>query len=131
LSIYICLFPVGTYYSQDWIKEGNDHPLNLHGDILQDYLAMLYKPGIPPHKLDIKVGAVCTIQRNLSTEKGLVKDARVIIQELNRYSIKVGKFCVEVPIEKALVTRGVPMQDIARMDKRDCGRDLFFPAQLK
>ena len=81
---------VGTYYSQDCIKEGNDHPLNLHGDVLQDYLAMLHEPGIPPHKLDLKVGAICTIQRNLSTEKGLVKNARVIIQELNRYSIKVG-----------------------------------------
>ena len=51
---------------------------------------MLHEPGIPPHKLDLKVGAICTIQRNLSTEKGLVKNARVIIQELNRYSIKVG-----------------------------------------
>ena len=51
---------------------------------------MLYEPGIPPHKLELKVGAICTIQRNLNTEKGLVKNARVIIQELNRYSIKVG-----------------------------------------
>jgi hypothetical protein len=40
---------------------------------------MLYKPSIPPYKLELKVGAICTIQRNLSTEKGLVKNARVII----------------------------------------------------
>ena len=51
---------------------------------------MLYEPGIPPHNLELKVGAICTIQRNLSTEKGFVKNARVIIRELNRYSIKVG-----------------------------------------
>src|SRR5277367_6630239 len=51
---------------------------------------MFYKLGIPTHKLELKVGAICTIQRNLSTEKGLVKNARVIIQELNYYSIKVG-----------------------------------------
>jgi len=50
---------------------------------------MLNEPGIPPHELNLKVGAICTIQRNLSTEKGLVKNARVIIRELNRYSIKV------------------------------------------
>jgi hypothetical protein len=50
---------------------------------------MLNEPSIPPHKLKLKVGAICTIQRNLSTEKGLVKNARVIIRELNRYSIKV------------------------------------------
>ena len=53
-------------------------------------MAILYEPRIPPHKLDLKVGAICTIQRNLSTEKGLVKNAQVIIRELNRYSIKVG-----------------------------------------
>jgi hypothetical protein len=50
---------------------------------------MIYELGIPPYKLDLKVGAICTIQRSLSIEKGLVKNARVIIQELNRYSIKV------------------------------------------
>jgi hypothetical protein len=50
---------------------------------------MLYELGIPLHKLELKVGAICTIQCNLSTEKGLVKNARVIIQELNRYSIEV------------------------------------------
>mgnify|MGYP003622942105 CR=1 FL=1 len=50
---------------------------------------MLFEPGIPPHRLELKVGAICTIQRNLSTEKGLVKNVRVIICQLNRYSIKV------------------------------------------
>ena len=50
---------------------------------------MLNEPGIPPHELKLKVGAICTIQRNLSTEKGLVKNARVIIRELNQHSIKV------------------------------------------
>ena len=51
---------------------------------------MLCEPGIPPHALTLKVGAICTIARNLSMECGLVKNARVIIQELNRYSIRVG-----------------------------------------
>jgi hypothetical protein len=51
---------------------------------------MLYEPGIPSHTLTLKVGAICTVARNLSLESGLVKNAKVIIQELNRYSIKVG-----------------------------------------
>ena len=80
---------IETYFSQDSIKEGSTQPLNLHGDVLLDYLAMLNEPGIPPYKLKLKVGAICTIQRNLSTEKRLVKNARVIIRELNWYSIKV------------------------------------------
>jgi len=35
--------------------------LNLHGDVLADYLGMLYKLGIPSYKLRLKVGAICTI----------------------------------------------------------------------
>jgi hypothetical protein len=62
---------------------------NLHGDVLADYLGMLYEPGIPSHKLRLKVGAICTITRNLSIENGLVKNARVIIEQLHQYSVVV------------------------------------------
>ena len=61
----------------------------LHGDVLADYLAMLYEPGIPSHKLRLKVGAICTAARNLSIENGLVKNARVIIEQLHQYSVVV------------------------------------------
>jgi hypothetical protein len=62
-----------VYWSYDTVKEGNVP--NLHGDVLADYLGMLYKPGIPSHKLRLKVGAICTVARNLSIEDGLVKNA--------------------------------------------------------
>jgi hypothetical protein len=55
----------------------------LHGDVLANYLGMLYEPGIPAHKLRLKVGAICTIARNLSIENGLVKNARVIVEQLH------------------------------------------------
>jgi len=42
-----------------------------------DLLAVLHEPGIPPHDLSLKVGCITTIMRNLSMEKGLVKNARV------------------------------------------------------
>jgi hypothetical protein len=80
---------VETYFSYDVVKEDSDCPIQLHGDVLQDYLSTLFEPSIPPHQLHLKVGAICTIQRNLSTERGLVKNARVIIRQLNRHSIKV------------------------------------------
>jgi len=35
--------------------------LNLYGDVLADYLSMLYKPSIPSYKLKLKVGGICTI----------------------------------------------------------------------
>ena len=69
------------------MKEGNVP--NLHGDVLADYLGMLYEPGIPSHKLRLKVGAICTVARNLSIENGLVKNARVIIEQLHQYSVVV------------------------------------------
>ena len=62
---------------------------NLHGDILTDYLGMLHEPGIPAHKLRLKVGAICTVARNLSIKDGLVKNARVIIEQLHQYSVVV------------------------------------------
>lgn len=57
--------------------------LNLHGDVLADYLSMLYELGIPSHKLKLKVGAVCNIARNLSIKNKLVKNACVIIEQLH------------------------------------------------
>ena len=57
---------VETYFSYDVVKEDGDRPIRLHGDVLQDYLATLFEPGIPPHQLRLKVGAICTIQRNLN-----------------------------------------------------------------
>jgi hypothetical protein len=63
--------------------------LNLHGDVLADYLGMLHKLGIPSHELRLKVGAICTVARNLSIENGLVKNACVIIEQLHQYSVVV------------------------------------------
>jgi hypothetical protein len=61
----------------------------LHGDVLADYLSMLYEPGIPSHRLRLEVGAVCTVARNLSIENGLVKNAHVIIEQLHQHSVVV------------------------------------------
>ena len=57
--------------------------------MVNDYLGMLHEPGIPSHELRLKVGALCTVARNLSIENGLVKNARVIIEQLHQYSVVV------------------------------------------
>ncbi|KAG2335347.1 hypothetical protein BDR05DRAFT_832727, partial [Suillus weaverae] len=54
-----------------------------------DYLAMLTHPNTPSRRLDLKARAVCAIQRNLSVEKGLVRNARVCITSLHRRSVEV------------------------------------------
>src|ERR1700712_6006614 len=93
---------LGVYWSYDTVKEGSVP--SLHGDVLADYLAMLAEPGIPPHRLCLKVGAICTVMRNLSLEKGLVKNTRVIIQQLQRYSVVVRVLSLNPALQTAPVT---------------------------
>ncbi|KAG2337255.1 hypothetical protein BDR05DRAFT_799612 [Suillus weaverae] len=50
---------------------------------------MLTHPNTPPHRLDLKIRAVCAIQRNLSVKKGLVRNARVCITTLHRRFVEV------------------------------------------
>ena len=45
--------------------------------------------GVPPHALRLKIGAICTLERNLSMEKGLVHNARVIVKTLNTQIVTV------------------------------------------
>ena len=68
------------------IKDTAHHlPPALHGE----YIALLSEPGVPPHKLHLKVGAICSVMRNLCIEKGLVKNVRVRVAELHRHIVRV------------------------------------------
>ncbi|KAJ6003691.1 hypothetical protein N7522_006383 [Penicillium canescens] len=66
-----------TYYSHDMIKELDDSTFNLPTGAEADLLSVLNEPGIPPHELSLKIGAVASVMRNLSIEKNLVKNVRV------------------------------------------------------
>lgn len=48
-------------------------------EALDDFLAQITSRDAPDHDLHLKVGAVCSIMRNLSSAKGLVKNQRVVI----------------------------------------------------
>lgn len=50
---------------------------------------MLRQPGVPPHNLRLKIGAVCSVMRNISTDIGLVKNARVVVVNLARRYVEV------------------------------------------
>ena len=56
---------------------------------MPDYLAILTQNSMPLHELKLKQGCICSIMRNMSVQKGLVKNARVIIERLHRRYIKV------------------------------------------
>ena len=50
---------------------------------------MLTGKGVPPHALHLKEGAICLLMRNMSIEKGLVKNARVIVHRLHSRTIQI------------------------------------------
>ncbi|CAG8493439.1 18904_t:CDS:2, partial [Racocetra fulgida] len=62
------------------VKE-NDEIINDHPTATPDYLVQLTHPGIPNHEIQLKTGAICSIMRNISIHKGLVKNACVIIKK--------------------------------------------------
>lgn len=78
-------FP-GLFYSADSIKEDSEAP---DEDISPDFLALQTHNGVPPHILRLKKGCVCSIMRNMSVRKGLVKNARVIVKNLHRHFIEI------------------------------------------
>jgi len=77
-------------FSSDILKEADKAPLDAP-EQTPDYLALLTHPNIPPHRLDLKINVIFTIQRNrdLSVEKGLVRNRRVHITALHRRFIEV------------------------------------------
>ena len=81
----------GTYLSTDSVKEeSSERPQHTPDhNVMADYLASLQEPGVPAHELELKVGAVCCLCRNLTVAEGLVKNARVVVQELHAHLVSV------------------------------------------
>jgi hypothetical protein len=72
-----------SYYSANVIKESENN------DTDPDFLPLLTHNGIPLHHLRLKTGAICSLMRNMSVKKGLVKNARLIIEHLHHRFIQV------------------------------------------
>jgi ATP-dependent DNA helicase PIF1 len=73
-----------VYYSIDDFEANNPNDKS----IPVDYLHTLTVSGLPPHKLTLKIGAICTILRNLDLKGGLCNGTRVIILSLEDKVIK-------------------------------------------
>lgn len=70
------------------MKENNDVVVD-HPAATPDYLALLTHNGIPAHELRLKPGCICSLMRNMSVQKGLVKNARLTIVRLHQRYIEV------------------------------------------
>ena len=87
-----------VHYSFDSIIEndgghvdvsGQRSPSGYSAEALDDFLAQITSRNAPNHELHLKIGAVCSIMRNLSSAKGLVKNQRVVIVGITARYIKV------------------------------------------
>ena len=80
------------YYSRDSV-EGDEEGIEGQREVdvvgTPDVLNSLHEPGIPPHQLRLKIGAICRFTRNFDPARGLTKNTRVIIKHLLKYSVEV------------------------------------------
>jgi hypothetical protein len=67
-----------TYNAADTLKEVDDVGL-VPPDSVLDYVAKHTPPGLPHYKLTIKTGGVFRLLRNMSIDRGLVKNVRVVV----------------------------------------------------
>ncbi len=77
-----------TYLAADSLKEVEEAGIESPDTVL-DYVARQTPPGLPPHSLTIKVNAVYRLMRNLSIDRGLVKNVRVVVVALGSRLITV------------------------------------------
>ncbi|THH05790.1 hypothetical protein EW146_g9808 [Bondarzewia mesenterica] len=74
------------YYSSDALQEADSTDVP---ELLLDYFTQLKHPAVPAHELALKVGTICTIERNLAVDKKLVHNARVEVVNLRQRSVDV------------------------------------------
>ncbi|XP_034236438.1 uncharacterized protein LOC117642399 [Thrips palmi] len=79
--------PIHEMLSYDSTEKETDDPLEADVDLLNQASAK----GVPPHKLRLKVGAVCLITRNLNVDQGLVNGTKVIVQSISPNLVRVRK----------------------------------------
>ena len=70
-----------TYFSIDTV-EFNDEAERENFPI--EFLNSLSPSGMPPHKLNLKVGAIKMLLRNLNTKKGLYNGTRLQVTKLSK-----------------------------------------------
>ena len=94
-----------TYFSCNKVTQDKEDSLANRTIGIEDLLAALEELGVPLHELQLKVGAVCSIMRNLAVDKELVKNARVIVVALYTHCVAiniVGPYPKQLIIFRAL-----------------------------
>jgi ATP-dependent DNA helicase PIF1 len=77
-----------SYMARDSLKEAEENNLRSPNSVL-DFVSRNQLPGMPPFTLTIKKNAVYRLLRNFSIERGLVKNARVVITDVGQRLISI------------------------------------------
>ena len=77
--------PTKVYLSVDSSEDENNE--NLTSILPLEFLNSLSPNGLPPHKLQLKIGAVIMLLRNLNLIQGLCDGTRLIVKDLREYTI--------------------------------------------
>ena len=76
-------------HSKDTFGEVDDPRGVLANMMTEDVLNKFGNTGVPPHILELKIGDICIVLRNLSIRDGLQNNARVRITHITKYAIRV------------------------------------------
>ncbi|XP_074374308.1 ATP-dependent DNA helicase RRM3-like [Apium graveolens] len=82
-----------TYLSQDSIDDAGDKDTDFRSAFPIEYLNSLNMPCIPKHELNIKVGVVVMLMRNLNQIMGLCNGTRMIVTSYKKNSIMCEILC--------------------------------------
>ena len=73
------------YVSVDAAKDSNSESVENLFPI--EFLNSLLPNGLPPHKLQVKEGAIVILLRNINLSEGLCNGTRLVVLEMNKYFI--------------------------------------------
>ncbi|XP_071714541.1 uncharacterized protein [Rutidosis leptorrhynchoides] len=76
-----------TFKSSDEICKGSTDALEQHQTYPVEFLNKLNFPGVPPHKLKLKIGQPIMLLRNVSPSAGLCNGTRLIITDFQKFVI--------------------------------------------
>ena len=80
-------FPVRTLHATTLIKDYRDAEILDGMEPNDDFLQMCSKSGVPPHKLELAVGVVSMLVRNIAP--GLTNGKRLVVKRMNNHTVEV------------------------------------------
>lgn len=91
-----------SYLSADAVKSDSEEEQNNYPS---EFLNSLTPSGMPPHRLNLKVGCIVMLLRNLSLRQGLCNGSRLEVTNLHRNCIQAKLICGSNAGDQVLIPR--------------------------